>query len=133
MLVRRYYLRLKLHSLRNQPLQFQWIALQNLGAILLESQEQFDVPNDAALQRFVESSPKFAVGQRLQYVWIDQDNPWMIKSSDQILAGNKIHTRFPTDGSIHLGEHGRRNLHELNATHIQRGQQSGDITHHAPT
>ena len=112
-LVRGNDFRFQFHGLRDQPLQFHRIAFQNARAILLEAQKQFDVADDAALQRFVESGAKLAIRQRLQHRGIDQHHPRMMKRSHHVLAGNQIDSRLAADRSIHLRQHGRRNLHEL--------------------
>src|ERR1700722_19455202 len=57
------------------------ITLQNARAILLEAQKEFDVPDDAALQRLIESGAKLPVGQRLQHGGIDQHHAGMVKRS----------------------------------------------------
>ncbi len=61
LLVRGYNLRLQLYRLRDEPLQFDWIAFQNAGAILLEAQEQLDAADDSALKCFVQSSAKLTI------------------------------------------------------------------------
>lgn len=119
--------------MRNYPLQFQWIPLQDAGAILLEAQKQLDIPDDSALERFVQSSAEFTIGQALQNIWIDQYHPRMIKSSKQIFSGHQIDCGLAPDGSIHLRQNRRGNLHQFYAPHVKGGQQSGNIAHHAPT
>ena len=62
LLVGGYNLRLQLHRLRDEPLQFDRIAFQDAGAILLETQKQLDAADDAALKRLVKSGAKFPIG-----------------------------------------------------------------------
>src|SRR5439155_1435963 len=71
---------LQLHGLSNQPLQFHGVALQDLTAILFEAEEELDISDHAALQRFIESGAEFTVGQRLEDSRINQDYPRVVKS-----------------------------------------------------
>ena len=57
----------------------------------------------------------------------------MVERSHQILPGNKIHAGLAADGGVHLSEHRRRNLHELDPTHVERGEQPGDVADDSAT
>ncbi len=107
------------------------IALQNARAVLFEAQKQLNVPDNSALQRFVKSGAKLAVGKRLQHRRIDQHDPGMVESSHQILPGDQIHSRLAANGGIDLRQHRRRNLHQLDPAHIKRGQQPAHIAYDA--
>ncbi len=115
----------------DQPLQFHGIALQYARAILLEAQEQLDIADDAALQGLVQSRTKFAVRQSLEHPRIDEHDAGMIERSDQVLARHEIHSGLAANRGIHLCEHRGWYLHQLDAAHVERGQQSAHVAHHS--
>ncbi len=47
------------------------------------------------------------------------------------MPGNEIHARLAADRGIHLREHGGRNLHQLDAAHVERCEQSADVADHS--
>ena len=53
---------LQLDRLRDEPLEFDGIAFENPGSILLKAQKQIDVSDNSALQSLVKPGPKLAVG-----------------------------------------------------------------------
>ncbi len=54
-----------------------------------------------------------------------------MKGSKQVLAGAQVHTGLAANGSVQLSLHGGGNLHDIDASHIKRSQQTSHITHHA--
>ena len=89
--------------MRDEPLEFNRISLQNSSAILFEAQKQFDVSDNAALQRFVKSGAELAIGKRLQYPWINQYNARVMEGAQQILAGNQVHSGLSANRGVDLG------------------------------
>ncbi len=70
---------LQLHRLSDEPLQLNGIPLENLCPVQFETQEQFYVSDDAALEGFVKPRPKLAIRKRLQHGGIDQNRTWVIE------------------------------------------------------
>ena len=54
----------------------------------------------------------------------------MVERPQQILSRDKIHGSLAANGGIDLREHGRWNLHQLDAAHVKRGQESADVADH---
>src|SRR5262249_47708108 len=53
------------------------------------------------------------------------------KRANQVLSGFEVDTGFAADGRVELRLYRRRNLNELHAAHVHRGQHSADITDYA--
>ncbi len=119
------------HRLGNQPLQRRRVLLQNALVVLLDEVKNVGAANDAALQRLVHSGAKLAVGQRAQRGGIDEHCARLMKRAQQVLAFAQVHAGLAADGGIHLRQQRGRHLHHVDAAHVDRSYESGDVAHHA--
>ena len=55
----------------------------------------------------------------------------MMKGSDQIFPGAQVDPGLAADGGVHLREHRGGNLYQVDAAHVERGQQAGNVAYDA--
>ena len=55
----------------------------------------------------------------------------MVEGTDQVFAGAQVDPGFASDGGIHLRQHGGGNLHQFEAAHVERCQQTGHVANDA--
>jgi hypothetical protein len=55
-----------------------------------------------------------------------------MEGAHQVLPGFDVHARLPADGRVDHGHQGRGHLDHRNAPQKRRGDESGEITRHAP-
>src|SRR5579863_4928311 len=117
----------QLHTLGNQTFDFHGIALQNLGALLFEAQEEIEIADNAAFQGLVKPCAEGSFGQRVQNFRVNQNNAGVMIGSQQILPSPEVDSGFAANGCIHLSEDGGWDLHQIDASHVERGEQTGDV------
>ena len=93
--------------------------------------EQLTAADRSLLHRFAPSRSQFTSGQRSQRLSVDYDQPWLMKSADEILAGREVHAGLAANRSVDLREQGCRHLHESNAAQISRGGKTRQVANHS--
>ena len=63
------------------------------------------------------------------FVDIGQHQARLVEGADQVLAPRRIDRRLAADRGIHLRQQGRRNLNEVDAAHVERRRQAGQVAH----
>ena len=123
--------RLQAHRVGNHLLNHHRVAIQNLAPPVFKQPEQSRISDNAALQRLVQAGAVFTRRQRPENGRVHQHRARLVEGSEQILARHEIDARFPTDGRIHLRQHGRWHLDDIHTSHIDRGQEPGHIADYA--
>ena len=75
---------------------------QNLRGAAVQRFEQIPVADHATFYDFVQAGPVFADRQCLENSGIDQNRERLVKTAQQVLAGDKIHAGFAPHGRVHL-------------------------------
>jgi len=57
----------------------------------------------------------------------------LMKRADEVLAQGTVDSGLAADGTVDLRDHGGRNLDDRDASVMDRGDKSGQITDHAPS
>ena len=68
-----------------------------------------------------------------QQVNVRHHQPGLMEGTDQILATRGVNRRLAADRGIDLGQQGGRDLDEVDATHIERSRQPGQIADNPAT
>ena len=55
----------------------------------------------------------------------------VMKCADQILPRAQVNGGFAADGGVHLRQYGGGNLNQVDAPHVERCHEAGDVAHHA--
>ena len=55
----------------------------------------------------------------------------MVKRANQILSRTQVNPGLTTNRGIHLSQHSGGDLHQVDATHVERCQQTSYVAHHA--
>src|SRR5437763_2475335 len=95
------------------------------------SLEQLAIADGTLLDRFTPTSSQFAWWQRTQRVGIDENQPGLMKCTDQILSSGQVHARLSANRRIELRKQGRRHLNECDAAQVSRRCEPREITDHA--
>ena len=98
---------------------------------MFEAQEEIQIADDAALERLVKTGAIHPVGKSVKNFRVDENHAGMVIGSEQVLPRSEIYSGLAADGCIHLGEDRGGNLNQVDATHVERGEQPGDIADYA--
>ena len=98
---------------------------------MFEAQEEIQIADDAALERFVKTGAIHPVGKSVKNFRVDENDAGMVIGSEQVLPRSEIYSGLAADRCIHLGEDRGGDLNQVDATHVERGEQPGDVADYA--
>ena len=79
-----------------------------------------------------ESFLKNAIRKRGEGFRVGKDKARLMKGADEVFAKGTVHPCLATDGAINLSHDGGRHLNHRNATEMDGGNKSGEITDNSP-
>src|SRR2546428_359159 len=88
--------------------------------------------HDAVLDDFGEPRLEFARRQRERGRGITDDQARLVEGADQVLRRRVVDRGLAADRGVHLGEHRRGKLDEVDAAHVGRRDEPGDVAHGSP-
>src|SRR2546426_1141099 len=94
--------------------------------------EVVGVEHDAMLDDFGGPRFEFARRQRERGRGITDDQARLVEGADQVLRRRVVDRGLAADRGVHLGEHRRGKLDEVDAAHVGRRDEPGDVAHGSP-
>ena len=79
---------------------------------------------------FAQPAANFAAGKGAEKERVDDNLRRLVERADYVLYPLEIDGGFAADRTVDLREEGRRNLHEVDAAHVERGGESCNVAHH---
>ena len=97
----------------------------------LKHAKHFRVGDHGVLDNLGKALIKLASWQSFQDIDIVNHERRVMNCSDQVFSGSGVHTRLPTDGTVHHGQKRGWDLHVRNSPMINRPDESRNISDHA--
>src|SRR5215831_7404464 len=110
--IRRDHFSLHSYGIDDDSFQSPAVTAKNLRRLLAHEFKERSIANHSTFQGLEQAGPELPIIQRGKQFRIHQHHPWLMKSSDQILAGAEVDPGLSSDAGIHLGQECGWNLYD---------------------
>ncbi len=103
------------------------VARHQLADIFFDPVEEGAVDDGAVLDHLGQAGGQLALGQRVQGAGIGQYHVGLVERADHVLAQRVVDARLAADRGIDLRQQGGGHLDEVDAAHVRRGGEAGQV------
>jgi hypothetical protein len=103
-----------------------WIDIFEFG-------HHVDIADGGVLDDLGKAFPEFTGGESEERFRIDDDEPWLMETTDEVFSFGRVDACFTSDCRVDLGDDGGGDLHKGNAAIEDRSDESGKIADDATT